>query len=71
MLELAVDRHLVPNLGHFILHAVSARDLSADRCAHICEELLVLGLVMASVPLVLAAVAADLEDKDELFLLRH
>ena len=69
--QLAVDILLVPNLWHLVHQALRARDFLSDGSRGVCEELLVLSLIMARVPLVILAVRADLKDKSQLLLFRH
>jgi len=69
--KLAVDFLFVPRLGNSVHDAVGAGCKTFDRAGNVCEELGVLGLVVARVPLVRRAVAADFKHEGLLVLICH
>ena len=61
--ELAVNLFLIPGFGDAVHDAGGVGDDGLDLGGDVGEELGVLGLVVARVPLVACALAAHLEDK--------
>ena len=63
---MTVDLLLIPWLRHTVHDTDSVGDFSLDRCSDIREELCVLGLVVARVPLMSRALSTDFKDEGEL-----